>query len=355
MKLIRTIYTLFFFASIIIFFSIEVSPNAFWLAGVLSLGILPCLLLNFLFVIYFIIRKHYKWLILSITLFGIGHTHASRTFNIHFKQNEGEIKVVNSNVRIFNVYQHLRNENNQSSKDMINWIATNDADILILQEYYNNDIDRNEIWNTTSKIKKKFNHNYLKTSLTNKIDAEFGQMIFSKHPIINTGIIPYENKTFNQAIYSDIKINNDTIRVYNIHLQSMAIEERKIFDDKNDENQLKEKVTDTSYKLIRGFKLRTKQIEKIVNHINSSPYPVILGADMNDLPYSYAYNEFSKLLKNSYEEKGNGFGFTFNGKLFFLRIDNLFASDDFETNSFKVNREITHSDHFPISATYTLK
>ena len=59
-------------------------------------------------------------------------------------------------------------------------------------------------------------------------------------------------------------------------------------------------------------------MERIMNHITSSPYPVILGADMNDTPYSFSYNEFTKLLKNSFEEKGNGFGFTFNGKLFFF-------------------------------------
>lgn len=353
MKIVRKSYILFFFTSIIIFYSIEVSPNDFWLAGALSFGILPCLLINLLFSLYFIFRKHYKTLILSIILFGVGHSHITRTFNVHLKQTKGSIKVINSNVRIFNVYKHLRNEENKSSKEMINWISNNDADILILQEYYNN--DKNEIWNTTSKIKNNFKFHYLKTSLTNKANAEFGQMIFSKYPIVKTGIIPYENKTFNQATYADIKINTDTIRVYNIHLQSMAIEEEKLFDNKNDEKELKKKVKSTSEKLIRGFKFRTKQIEKIVDHIKSSPYPVILGADMNDLPYSYAYNEFSKLLKNSYEEKGNGFGFTFNGKLFFLRIDNLFASNDFETNSFNVNREITHSDHFPITATYTLK
>ena len=353
MKLIRRSYFLFFIISIIVFNSVEISPSTFWLAGVLSFAILPCLILNISYAFYFLLRKHYKWLFFSIILFSISYKHLKRTIVVNPNQEIGGIKVLNSNVRIFNVYRHLRNENSESSKKMINWISNNDADIMILQEYYN--LDTSSIWSTTKAIQLKFPFNFLQVSLYNRLNSEFGQIIYSKHPIIKKGLIPYDNKTFNQAIFADIVKGKDTLRVYNVHLESMKIEERKIFDNQNSENEIKEKVKDTSHKLIRGFKIRTKQIERIVDHIKSSPYPVILGADMNDTPYSYSYNEFSKLLNNSFEEKGNGFDFTFNGKLFFLRIDNLFVSDDFSTNSFTVHREIPYSDHFPISATYTLK
>ena len=353
MKLVRKSYLIFFLSAIIIFLSVEVSPDTYWIAGLLSFCILPYLLVNTIFVFYFLMRKHFKWFFISVLLYGIGYKHLQRTFSINITQEKGNIKVLNSNVRIFNVYKHLRDEKRTTSKEMIKWIANSDADIMILQEYYN--MDTSSIWNTRARISKKFPHNYLKVSLYNRIKAEFGQIIYSRHPIINSGIIPYENKTFNQAIYSDIKINNDTVRVYNIHLQSMAIEERKLFNEKNNKKNIKRKVKDTSSKLIKGFKHRTKQINKIIKHIKESPYPVILGCDMNDTPYSYSYNEFSKILNNSFEERGNGFGFSFNGKLFFLRIDNIFTSKELETNSFKVHKEIPYSDHFPISATYTLK
>jgi len=353
LKLVRRAYFLFFILALISFFSIKVPPTLLGPFSLMAFAILPALIINLGFLIYFVIRKHYKWVFISLLLFGFGYQHIGKTLNFNSEQTQGELKVLNSNVRIFNVYKHLRDKNRTSSKEMINWIANNDADILILQEYYNQDTSK--IWATRTKIGTQFKYHFLQVSLYNRANSEFGQIIFSKYPIINKGVIEYENRTFNQAIFADIVKGKDTIRVYNIHLQSMAIEERKLFDGKNDENHIKQKVKDTSHKLMRGFRLRTKQIEKIIAHIRSSPYPVILGADMNDIPYSYSYDQFSKLLNNSFEEKGNGFGFTFNGKLFFLRIDNLFTSSDFETNSFNVHREIPYSDHFPVSGTYTLK
>lgn len=289
---------------------------------------------------------------LCLFLYLLGYKHVQRTFQINDNDGKGAIKVLSANVRIFNVYKHLRNQNSQSSKDMIKWIRNNDADILILQEYYNK--KNSEIWSSTSQISEKYPYKYFEVSLHNRLDADFGQIIFSKYPITDKGLIPYDNRTFNQAIFADVKIDDDTIRVYNIHLQSMAIEERKLFDNKNDKEHIKQKIKDTIHKLGRGSRLRSNQIKKITEHIKDSPFPVILGADMNDTPYSYAYNEFSKLLDNSFEKRGNGFGFTFNGKLFFLRIDNLFSSSDIIPISHTVHREIPHSDHYPVSATYNL-
>lgn len=353
MKLVRFSYIIFFIFTILCLYAINLSNSTFWFLSVLTIATLPCLLINLLYFFYFFLRKHYKWVFFSILLFCLGFKHINKTIQIGNKSTSGEIKVLNSNVRIFNVYRPLRDKNKTSSKEMIKWIANSDADVLILQEYYN--LDTSKVWASNQIIGKKFPYSFLEISLYNKIKAEFGQVIFSKYPIINKGKIKYDNKTFNQAIFADIVKNKDTIRFYNIHLQSMAIEERKLFNDKYSENEIKHKVKDTSFKLLKGLKLRQNQIKNIISHIKKSPYPIILGVDMNDTPYSYAYHEFAKYLNNSFEEKGNGFGFTFNGKLFFLRIDNLFSSTQFEVNSFQTHREIPYSDHFPISASYSLK
>ena len=314
MRIIRFTYLLFFLVSSACILSVEVPINDFPLLGILSFAILPALVINLIYLIYFIIRKHYKFLAFSLIFIAFSFKHYDRTFNFYNQQSKGEIKVLNSNVRIFNVYKHLRSENNESSKKMIDWLKTNEADILILQEYYNDHRANDRVWSSTYKISKYYPYNYFKVALTVKGDYDFGQIIFSKHPIINSGFIKYENRTFNQTTFADIKINNDTIRVYNVHLQSMAIEERVIFDGRNNEKQVKNKLKDTSNKLLRGIRLRTKQVEKIVTHIKNSPYPVILGSDMNDIPYGKSYDEFCKILNNSFDKKGTCFGFTFNGK-----------------------------------------
>ena len=64
---------------------------------------------------------------------------------------------------------------------------------------------------------------------------------------------------------------------------------------------------------------------------------------------------------NSFEIKGTGFGFTFNGEktnpwLFPLRIDNQFYSDkELSCLQFITDRSIKHSDHFPSIGIYKFK
>jgi endonuclease/exonuclease/phosphatase family metal-dependent hydrolase len=350
--MIRLAYLFFFAFSVLCFFSVELPLEHFWYARLLSFFILPLLVTNIFFIGYFFLRNKRFYLVLACLFYVIGFKQVKRTIQFSLPKEEGKIKVINANVRIFNVYLHLRDEDNKSSIEMINWLTNADADILILQEYYNE--NESDIWNSTEKIKAKFPYHHLEVSLFNKLNAEFGQVIFSKHPIIRASKIAYQNKTFNQAFFADILVGDDTVRVYNLHLQSMAIEERKLFDENRDEAHLKYKINDTWRKLVRGQFLRAEQINTIIDHIKTCPYPIILGVDMNDIPYSYAYNEFSKLLKNDFEQRGNGFGFTFNGLLFFLRIDALFSSHELATQTFHVHREIPYSDHFPISATYNL-
>lgn len=56
----------------------------------------------------------------------------------------------------------------------------------------------------------------------NEKKKSYGIAIFSKYPIINSGKV-FDNKRNNGAMFADIKINQDTIRVYNTHLESMNI------------------------------------------------------------------------------------------------------------------------------------
>jgi len=52
--------------------------------------------------------------------------------------------------------------------------------------------------------------------------VKYGQAIFSKFPIVKSGSIEFPN-TANNAIYADIVKGSDTIRIYNVHLQSLRI------------------------------------------------------------------------------------------------------------------------------------
>ena len=44
----------------------------------------------------------------------------------------------------------------------------------------------------------------------------------SKYPLFNKGFIPFENSN-NSAVYAEIYYKSDTLRIYNIHLESLRI------------------------------------------------------------------------------------------------------------------------------------
>lgn len=175
----------------------------------------------------------------------------------------------------------------------------------------------------------------------------YGMAIFSKFPIINEGKI-FDNNRANGAIFADIIYQSDTIRVYNVHLESMQINSEVL----ENLDGVKENYRQTLGKLHRGSLARSKQLKLLEDHLSNSPHPVIIMGDFNELPYSNTYFRLSKNYINAFEEAGNGFGFTYNRILFFLRIDHIFSSPTVKPLQFKTHREVDYSDHYPISATF---
>lgn len=259
--------------------------------------------------------------------------------------NDYAIKVMSYNVRIFNAYSPTINQEKNTTLEMIDWIATHEADIKCLQEFYN--LDRSEVFNTIKQIALRKNYYfYVNTPEYLRSDKGFfGLIILSKHPIVSAGTIQIAEKARQQAIYADVKINQDTLRIINVHLRSMSIDEEKLTQEID---------VEVFTKLRTGAISRAKQIRTLANFILNSPYRVILCGDWNDMPFSYAYQEIKKYLYNSFEYAGIGVGFTYNGRLFFLRIDNQFFSEGVKVHRFETLRDTKYSDHFPVVGTYSI-
>jgi endonuclease/exonuclease/phosphatase family metal-dependent hydrolase len=339
-----------------VYASVYISPEWIWFAGFMSWTIPGVLIVQFIFLLYYVfIKKSIKFIFpVIVLLLGLGHFNSTFTFHWHTipTKEDNSFSVLSYNVRVFNTYDHLANANHQSTKDMIKWITDNNADIICLQEFYND--SHSKIFNTLKKIskatKKKY---YFSSSFSNRYGGDFGMAIFSKYKIIDKGTITQSKKTNNQMLYVDLKVGEEVIRVYNIHLQSMSINEEDLVNASADSTS-KLKLISIVKRLKKGFIERSRQLELLKDHIELSPYKVLVCGDLNDLPYGNTYMRLSKLLNNAFEEKGRGFGFTYNGKIPFLRIDNQFVDKNIKVNQFIVHREITYSDHFPLWARYTL-
>ncbi len=333
-----------------VFASIFISPKVLWISGLFSLMIPLVLAVNTILLIYLVVRgSRYFFYPLAVCIVGL--LFLNRTVAIHnVIEADHVLKVLSYNVRVFNVYSHL-NTDFVSSRKTIDWVEKRDDDIKCLQEFYVQ--PGSEIFSTIKAISKKNPYYHFEPTVTNSKGAQFGMAIFSKYPIIHRGSLQVSESPHNSILYADVVKDEDTVRIYNVHLQSMSIDEQQLTNSNSETitNNLKQLV----FQLKHGFIRRAAQIDNLCKHLERSPYPVILTGDLNDMPYSYSYQKLKKYLHSSFENGGRGFGFTFNGRMFFLRIDNQFYSEGVTLNEFETHRNVKYTDHFPISADYSLE
>lgn len=268
------------------------------------------------------------------------------TVSIHSKETAGKsFSILSFNAHLF----RERNDYAKFTLESIRWAVNDSSDIKCIQEYstnhkwYNLDVNR--------QLKEKGYERFtFKATLPDR-EHDLGMGIFSRYPMIDSGIVWEDKGSLNAGLFADIRIDNDTIRVYNVHLASMNLE---LAQYKNTDNYLA-KMRVLLGKLKAGSIQRSEEIRTLLDHVESSPYRVIVCGDFNETPYGYNYRLINSRLQNVFEKAGNGFGFTYNSKLFFLRIDHQFVGSGLEPVSYYVDRTLKQSDHFPTKATYRLK
>jgi endonuclease/exonuclease/phosphatase family metal-dependent hydrolase len=271
--------------------------------------------------------------------------------------NNNDIKVMDYNCMLFDLYNWSHNK--QSRKLIFNLLQDEAPDILCLQEFYTseNPKDFNNIDTLVRFLKTKNIHAEYTTTLR-KTD-HWGVATLTKYPIVRKGKILFNTKSNNICIYTDVLINKDTVRIYNLHLASISFgkKEYKFIDELN-----KNKYNDTNFtesknifhRLKNGFLARAKQTELVAAHIKTCKYKIILCGDFNDTPSSFAYHTLSSGLNDAFKEAGNGIGKTYNGQLPLLRIDYILHSPNFVCNKYKRIPE-SLTDHYPITCYLSLK
>lgn len=338
-----------------------ISPARIWFLAFFGLAYPYILALNLIFMIYWILRLK-KQFLFSFLIILIGINNLNNFIPLHFKKsntletrddNSQRLKILSYNVRLFNIYKWISDPGTNQS--ILNFIRSEKPDIICLQEFYTSD----KTDNRPEKIKKFFSetpYNYIHYSFKNGKNTGYGIATFSAYPIINQGVISFPGST-NEAIYTDIVIQTDTIRIYNNHLQSLKLQRRNYsFLDtlkfRYDDQQISE-IKDISSKLKTAYIKRSAQVDAISRHIKSSAYPVIVCGDFNDTPVSYSYRKMRKGLKDAFISSGQGTGNTYLGIFPYFRIDYIFHDGHFKPLAFE--KIETHlSDHYPIVGSFEL-
>jgi len=337
-------------------------PRSWWIIAILGIGFPILLLLVILFLFAWLVIKPRYALISAIAML-LGIKSISVFFAFHnpegfnYKKEPNAIRVVSWNVARFIEMKRNNNKGSQTRLKMLDLIKQQDADILCLQEFFHS-FD-STYYPNINYIRDSFNYPYWYYSHDIDGDKHFtGSIIFSRYPILDSGMIRYPRPTLPDALmHADIKVGNDTIRVYTTHLQSLQFGKTdydRINNIEGANDSLIANSKSIGSKIKKGLVNRSIQANIIKQVLEDCPYPVLFCADLNDVPNSYTYSRIRGKMQDAFLKKGFGIGRTFSALSPTLRIDYIFADKHFGVKQF--NRLVkNYSDHYMIVADVELK
>lgn len=333
-------------------FSKYANPTEYSLFPFFGLPFVFFVFANLLFIPFWLF-KNIKLCLISIIVLIVNYSNITSHFQIRQEQKipEHSIKIMSYNVRLFGLYNN--NSNKYELDSIIGLINKENPNILFIQEYY---CDEKESFPTRSNLLKVGDLKYFSNNftLTNK-KHHFGTAIFCSYPIINSAVVDFGKKTGNSCMYCDVVINNDTLRLFNVHLASIHFgkEDYNFINELSSNNNESPNIKQNSLKIFRklrkAYKTRATQVEILTKEIIKSPYRVLIAGDFNDPPISYTYNSILGLdLLDAFKEAGNGWTSTFVGIFPFFRIDYIFHSKEIKSYRYRTI-EKKFSDHYPIT------
>jgi endonuclease/exonuclease/phosphatase family metal-dependent hydrolase len=337
-------------------------PAKWWYISFLGLGFAGLLIALLLFMIYWLFLKP-KYMLISLVALIFGWKSIAVLFAVHpgnefnEKKQPDALRVAHWNVARFTEWKRNNNKGSQTRLQMLDLIRKQKADVLCFQEFFTS--TDSAYYDNLEQVMKSLGYPYFFYSWDEEEERQWaGQIIFSKYRIIDSAKIRFPRPGTPEALlHADILFNKDTIRIFTTHMQSYRLRKedyRRIEQIKNREDSMIENSKSIFSKLKRATILRSRQADMVKKELLSSPYPYILTLDMNDVPNSYTYFTIKENLQDAFLEKGFGIGRTFNGLSPTLRIDYIFASNDFSIQQFKrIPRDL--SDHYMLVADLLLK
>lgn len=286
--------------------------------SVVASVVLPVLfVLNILVACYALFKKRISYLIgLIAFLF---------CFKFFFQwSTESENTETTFSLLSYNV-KAFADEDQQVATGIVKFIDSINPDILLLQE-------------STYKVGRRisgFDYHFL--GFREGVEKSLLD-IYSKYPIVNKGYVDFPESK-NNSIYADLKVNNDTLRIYNIHLQSFAFTSSSA-----------NKVT------VKASKTLNKQIEQatlIKEHTKQTKHKVIVSGDLNATQYTKPYRIISEELNDSFFKRGKYLGTTYSLKGYPLRLDYAFVDKSLSIHKHE-NIELHLSDHQPLLIKFSI-
>ena len=331
-KVIFTLNSIVVLLLVLSCFAPYFSVKTFPFLAILSLMVPFIIALNLPFLIYWAFKRSKNFLLSALGIglsFGLMGNFLGFTIKETAKKPQ-QLSIMSYNARAFNKYEWIKDS--LVGDKITGLVRRLDPDIVCFQEF--------------SRIRfEQFDH-YAYKSLTPYPAPKSTQAIFSKYPIIGEGSLNLPN-SINNIIFADILFRKDTIRVYNVHLESFGMTPGT--------GVLRTESTERLFeKLATSFKKQEEQAALLNQHSNSVSYRKIVCGDFNNTQFSRTYHLIKGGKKDTFIEKGYGFGKTYDFHSIPFRIDFILVDHEFEVKS-HTNFDELYSDHYPIEASVQLE
>lgn len=322
-----------------------VHPKYFSWLPLLGLSFPLLFIINLIFLLYWWFQLKLKLIIpLCFAIFNL--IHASK-----YVQYSGETEVKEEDILVGTYSTQLFGAVNDTStfESIKQRLSKDSFDLLCLQEVFS----QKDLKERILDLKRAGNFKMYSFFRQNP-DRPYGMAVLSKYRIVNSGRIGMGGNTGNMAIFVDFLLNEDTVRLYNLHLQSIRFQ-RSDYDFIQNQDRTGSEGIKGSKNLIRRIKeaylKRGDQADSVAEHIQSCRFPLFVAGDFNDVPVSYTYNKIGKGLLDAFREKGSGFERTYKGPFPSFRIDYILFSKFFNCTSYKSFNDIA-GDHKLVKASF---
>lgn len=343
------------------YLSLYISPALFWPIAFAGFAYPIFLVFNIFFVLFWLVFLK-KYFLFSLIAILIGYNQIKTYVKFSGADNkislENTLKVMTYNVRLFDLYNWQNNSGKSTRSAIFELIKSESPDILCLQEYYSGAGKHADFADSICRIAD-FNFRYIELINKEKAGLPYGQAIFSKYPIVHTRKLEFPNSKVNFCISCDVNTGKDTIRIINLHLESVKFgkEDYNFVSEITTTQKANDKIKNGSLSILSKMKSayirRASQIKLVAEFIRTSPYPVIFCGDFNDTPVSYSYRQINNELQDAFVDAGNGLGQTHTHMMPLLRIDYIFHSKVLQAVEQKtIEKDL--SDHFPVVARFKL-